>query len=114
MGNERKIVSTAKLQSARLSARKARYALDMIRGKQVESALQILQGSPRKASALAKKLLLSAIANANQKGADVDNLWVSECYADQGKTLKRSRPRARGVATMLRKRSSHMTIKLGE
>jgi large subunit ribosomal protein L22 len=88
--------------------------IDMIKGKQLEPALQILRFSPKKTSAFAEKLLQSAIANAREKGADVDSLWITGAWVDMGRTLKRFMPRAQGRATPIRKRSAHITLELGE
>jgi len=108
-------VASARLNNARISARKARYILDMIRGKQVEPALQVLEHSPRKGARFVEKLLKSAVANAREKsGVDIDDLWITACQADEGKTMKRYLPRAQGRATPLRKRSSHISVFLGE
>ncbi len=98
-----------------MSPRKARLVIDLIRGKQVEPALAILRFSPKKGAKAAYKLLQSAIANAREHArADVDRLWVTKGWVDEGKTLKRYMPAAHGRANPIRKRSSHMTIVLGE
>lgn len=108
-------VTRATLKQIRMSPRKARLVMDLIRGKQVEPALQILRFSAKKGARFAHKLLESAIANAREHArADVDNLWVTEGWVDEGQTLKRFMPAAHGRATPIRKRSSHMTIVLGE
>lgn len=108
-------VAKATLRHIRMSPRKARLVVDLIRGKQVEPALAILKYSPKKGAKLAKKLLESAIANAREHArADVDSLWVTGGWVDEGKTLRRFMPAAHGRATPIRKRSSHMTIVVGE
>ena len=95
--------------------RKACYVLDAIRGKDVQTALGILAYNPRYASAVIEKLLKSAIANAeNNNGMSVDNLYIEECYANKGPTMKRIRPRAQGRAYRIEKRMSHITIVLNE
>jgi large subunit ribosomal protein L22 len=89
--------------------------IDLIRGKQVEPALQILRYSPKKGARIAHKLLESAISNAREQArADVDRLWVTGGFVDAGRTLKRYMPAAHGRATPIHKRSSHLTIVLGE
>ena len=86
---------SAKLSYARVSVQKACYVLDVIRGKDVQSALGILTYNPRYASSVIKKLLESAIANAeNNNGMSVENLYIAECYANKAPTMKRARPRA--------------------
>ena len=106
---------SAKLSYARVSVQKACFVLDAIRGKDVASALAILEYNPRYASSIIKKLLQSAIANAeNNNGMNVENLYVAECYANKGPTMKRVRPRAQGRAYRIEKRLSHITIVLDE
>ena len=106
---------SAKLSYARVSVQKACFVLDAIRGKDVQSALGILTYNPRYASSVIEKLLKSAIANAeNNHGMNRGNLIVSEIYANQGPTLKRIRPAAKGSAVRIRKRTSHITIVLRE
>lgn len=106
---------SAKLSFARVSAQKACFVLDAIRGKDVNTALGILTYNPRKASALIEKLLKSAIANAeNNNGMNVDKLYIAECYANQAPTMKRIRPRAQGRAYRINKRMSHITVVLDE
>lgn len=108
-------ISRATARHVRLSPRKARLVIDLIRGKQVEPALHILQFSPKKGARIAHKLLEAAISNAReQASADVDRLWITAGFVDAGRTLKRYMPAAHGRATPVRKRSSHMTIVLGE
>ena len=106
---------SAKLSYARVSVQKACFVLDAIRGKDVRTALAILDYSPRYASELIAKLVRSAVANAeNNNGMDVDKLYIEECYANKGPTLKRIRPRAQGRAYRIEKRMSHITIVLNE
>ena len=106
---------SAKLSYARVSVQKACFVLDAIRGKDVQSALAILAYNPRYASSLIEKLLKSAIANAEvNNGMDKDRLYVEECYANKGPTMKRVKPRAQGRAYRIEKRMSHITIVLNE
>ncbi len=99
----------------RMTPRKVRAVIDLIRGKSVNEALAILANTPRAATKPVMKVLKSAIANAeNNMNLSQDNLYVAEAYADQGPTLKRIRPRARGMAYMIRKRTSHITVVLDE
>ena len=105
----------AKLKGAKLSAQKARLVADQIRGKSAESALEILQFSGRKGADIIKKVLESAIANAEHNdGADVDELKVSTIFVDEGMTMKRIKPRAKGRADRIFKRSCHITVKVAE
>ena len=106
---------SAKLSYARVSVQKACFVLDAIRGKDVQTALGIVMYNPRYASSLIEKLLKSAIANAeNNNGMDVNKLYVAECYANKGPTMKRIRPRAQGRAYRIEKRTSHITVVLDE
>ena len=106
---------SAKLSYARVSVTKACFVLDAIRGKNIDEALAIVTYNPRYASSLVKKLLESAVANAeNNNGMNKDNLFVAECYANQGPTMKRVRPRAQGRAYRIEKRMSHITVVLDE
>jgi large subunit ribosomal protein L22 len=101
----------AQVRHVRMSATKAREVLDLIRGLPVGEAAEVLQFTERGASVVVGKCLASAIANAQHNDElDVDTLYVSACYADEGPTLKRWRPRARGRATRIRKRMCHITI----
>lgn len=105
----------AKLSGAQLSAQKARLVADQIRGKHVEEALDILAFSPKKGAEIIKKVLESAIANAeHNEGADVDELKVSTIFVDEGLTMKRIRPRAKGRADRILKRSCHITVKVAD
>ncbi len=106
---------SAKLSYARVSVQKACFVLDAIRGKDVKTALAILSYNPRYASGVIEKLLKSAIANAeNNNGLSADDLYIEECYANRGPTLKRIRPRAQGRADRIQKQTSHITIVLNE
>jgi large subunit ribosomal protein L22 len=105
----------AVLKFARLSPQKTRLVIDMIRGKGVQDALNILKFSPKKSSDIVSKLLSSAVANAEQKGvSDVDRLFVKAITVDQGPALRRFMPRAQGRATRIRKPTSHITVVLDE
>ena len=105
----------AKLSYARISSRKVKIVIDMIRNKPVNVAMGILKNTPKAASELLIKLLASAVANAeNNHNMDAKNLYISEIYANQGPTLKRVRPRAQGRAFRIRKRTSHITIVVKE
>lgn len=99
----------------RISPRKVKVVIDLIRGKQVDQALAILMYTPKAAAPVVEKLLNSAIANAeNNLSMDRESLYVAEVYANQGPTLKRFRPRAQGRATRIRKRTSHITVILDQ
>lgn len=101
----------AQVRYMRMSAYKAREVLDLIRGKHIVEADEVLHLVERDAAIVIRKCLASAVANAaNNDGQDPDNLYVSACYADEGPTLKRWRPRARGRATRIRKRTCHITV----
>lgn len=108
--------ATAIARGVRMSPRKMRLVIDQIRGKDVNEAYAILQFSKKKASASIDKLLKSAVANAAYRAGevgetlDVDDLFVIEAYVDEGRTLRRWRPRAYGRATPVLKRSSHVTV----
>ena len=105
----------AKLRGARLSAQKARWVADQIRGKGVEEALQLLTFSTKKGAHIVKKVLDSAIANAeHNEGADVDELRVSTIFVDEGMTMKRIQPRAKGRADRILKRTCHITVKVAD
>ena len=97
----------------RVSPRKARMVIDLIRGQEVERAREILQFSDRNVSEVVEKCLNSAIANAEHEGVKAENLVVKTTYADDGPTLKRWRPRARGSASRIRKRTCHITVVVG-
>ena len=107
--------ASAKLKYARLSPQKTRLVVDMVRGKAVQEALNILKFSPQRPADIVAKVVRSAVANAEQKGvADVDRLFVKAAFVDQGPALKRFMPRAQGRATRIRKPTSHITVVLDE
>ncbi|MGV6858648.1 MAG: 50S ribosomal protein L22 [bacterium] len=106
---------SAKLSTARISPQKVRLVADQVRGLPVEKALELLTFSPKKAAHLVKKVLNSAIANAeHNEGADVDELTVSSIFVDAGPVLKRIQPRAKGRANRIIKRSSHITVRVSD
>ena len=118
---EQEIMQTTTLEAkailryARISSRKVKIVADLIRGKQVDEALAIIKFTPKASSEVLEKLLKSAIANAeNNHGMNRGNLIVSEIYANQGPTLKRIRPAAKGSAVRIRKRTCHITIVVKE
>ena len=118
--NERSFVAgertgiRASLRGSRMSASKARVVLDLIRGRDVVSADQVLQFTEREAARVVRKVLASAVANAvNNDSLEAETLYVKACYADEGPTLRRFKPRARGRATRINKRTCHITIVLG-
>ena len=105
----------ATLKFARISSRKVKIVADLIRGKDVDEALAIVKFTPKASSEVIEKLLKSAIANAeNNHEMKHENLYVAEIFANQGPTLKRIRPAAKGSAVRIRKRTSHITIVLKE
>jgi large subunit ribosomal protein L22 len=107
--------ASAKLFSARLSPRKTRLVADMVRGKSIQTALTILKFSPQPSAKILAKLLSSAVANAEQKGAaDVDQLFVKAIQVDGGSVLKRFLPRAMGRASKIRKPTSHISVVLAD
>ncbi len=107
--------AAAKLRHAHISAQKVRLVADQIRGMPVEQALNTLSFSSKKAAALIKKVLESAIANAeNNEGADIDELKISRIFVDEGPTMKRIRARAKGRASRILKRSSHISVTVAE
>ncbi|MBX7138413.1 MAG: 50S ribosomal protein L22 [Oligoflexia bacterium] len=108
-------VTRVSVKHVRVSPRKARLVVNMIKGMQVDPALQTLQFSPKKTSAFCEKLLRSAIVNAKERGGvDIDELWVLGAFVDQGRTLKRFMPAAHGRAVPNYKRSSHITLVVGQ
>ncbi len=109
------MATTAKLKRARISAQKARLVADQIRGLSVERAVNVLTFSDKKAAGIIKKVLESAISNAEHNdGADIDELAVQQIMIDEGPTMKRWMPRARGRANRILKRTSHITITVDE
>jgi large subunit ribosomal protein L22 len=109
------MIAKAHARYVRISPRKIRLVMDAVRGKKVEEALNILSFMPKKGAAILKKLIESAVANAQEnQNLDVDRLRIAQIYADEGPMLKRWRPRALGRATMIRKRTSHLTVILEE
>ena len=105
----------AKHKGVQVSPQKARLVADMIRGKPVGDAIDLLTFSPQKSAAIIKKLLNSAIANAeNNDGADVDDLKISTIFVDEGTTMKRIKTRAKGRADRILKRSCHITLKVAD
>ena len=102
------------LRGARISAQKVRLVADQVRGLPVASASDLLQFSPKKAAHVVRKVLLSAVSNAeNNDGADVDELKVSRIFVDEGPALKRFHARAKGRGARILKRSSHITVVVG-
>jgi len=99
---------------ARISSRKVKLVLDMIRGLDVEDAKTVLKFSPNRASSLVTTVLESAIANANELQANVDQLVVSKAIVGEGPTIKRFRPKDRGRAHPINKRTSHITVEVDE
>ncbi|MDH5179292.1 MAG: 50S ribosomal protein L22 [Gammaproteobacteria bacterium] len=105
----------ARLKHARISPQKCRLVADQVRGLPVERALEILAFSSKKAAGIIKKVLESAIANAeHNEGADIDELKVKTIFVDQGPTMRRWRPRAKGRVNHIIKRTSHITVMVGE
>ena len=106
---------SAKLTNAPLSAQKGRLVADQIRGLSVEKAIQTLAFSPKKAAHVLKKVLESAIANAeHNEGADIDELKISAIFVDEGPTYKRMRARAKGRGTRILKRRAHITVTVSD
>ena len=105
----------AKLRYARISPQKCRLVADLVRGMPVERALQTLTFSDKKAAVLVKKVLESAIANAeHNEGADIDELKISKIYVDEGPTMKRMHARAKGRGNRISKRTSHITVMVAD
>ena len=106
---------SAKLKHINISAQKCRLVADQIRGLDVSRAVEILEFSPKKASAIVKKVLNSAIANAeHNEGADIDELKVATISVDEGRTMRRHQPRAKGRACKILKRTSHLTVTVSD
>jgi len=107
--------ASATYRYARISAQKARLIADMVRGQSVAAAIETLIFSTKKGAGLVRKVIESAIANAeNNEGADVDRLKIAEIYVDEGPTLKRFRARAKGRGARILKRTSHITVTVSE
>ena len=112
--------SKAVLRLARVSPQKARLVADMVRGKLVSEALEILEYTPKKSAGLIRGVVESALANAEHKAEkdgrylDIDGLVISRIFVDQGPTLRRFRPRARGMATRIHKKTAHITVELDQ
>jgi len=105
----------AKLRYARISAQKARLVADLVRGQEVEKALQLLAFTNKKAAGIVKKILESAIANAeHNEGADIDELKIKTITVDEGPTYKRIQARAKGRANRILKRTSHITVTVAD
>lgn len=105
----------AHVKYLRVSPRKARQVMNLIRGKDVGEAVAILKNTPKKASRLIEKVLHSAVANAeNNNDMIADELFIKEAYANEGPTMKRWRPRAQGMASPINKRTSHLSIVVSE
>lgn len=112
---EQVISAKATAKTVRIPARKARLVIDLIRGKSVAEAIGILRFTPRAGSPIIEKVLLSAVANAeNNFDLDGENLIISDIFANEGPTLKRFRPRAKGSASPINKRTSHITVVVSE
>ena len=113
--SERITSTKATAKTVRVSPRKSRLVIDLIRGKSVGEAISILKFSPNKAAGIIEKVLMSAIANAeNNFDLDVEDLVVSEAFINEGPTMKRFRPRAKGSASPINKRTSHITVVVSE
>ena len=107
--------ASATARTVRVTTRKAKLVLDLIRGKDVKEAMGILKFTPNKAARITYKVVKSAVANASHNfQMDEDKLYVKECYANEGITLKRFMPRAKGSASPIMKRTSHITVVVAE
>lgn len=109
------MASRSKFKYVRISPQKVRPVLNLVRGKPVQQAIDLLNFCSRRASTFVSKAIKSAAANANVKGGiDIDNLYVAKIFVDQGPTLKRWRAKARGMAGKVHKKTSHITVELAE
>ncbi len=107
--------ASATARTVRVTTRKAKLVLDLVRGKDVKEAMGILKFTPNKAARITYKVVKSAVANATHNfQMDEDKLFVKECYANEGVTLKRFMPRAKGSASPIMKRTSHITVVVAE
>jgi large subunit ribosomal protein L22 len=104
----------AKHRFARIAPRKARLVMDLIRGRRVEDALTLLKFSKKRAAVMIEKVVRSAVANATEKEADSDTLYVKECWVDPGPIIKRFQPKDRGKAYAIQKKTSHLVVSLDE
>src|SRR2546425_7900035 len=104
----------AKHRFARIAPRKARLLMDLVRGRDVDDALTLLQFSKQRASGMIEKVIRSAVANAGEQEADTNNLYVAHAWADPGPTMKRFQPKDRGKAYSIMKRTSHLVVSLDE
>lgn len=110
-----KVVSTSKVTYLRITQQKVQPVVNLVRGKRIQQAMDMLQFCERRAALPVLKAIKSAVANADQKGGiDVDTLFVMTARVDQGPMMKRSRPRSRGMANPVQKKMSHIKIELGE
>jgi large subunit ribosomal protein L22 len=105
---------TAKHRFARIAPRKARLVMDLIRGRNVNDALTMLQFSKQRAAVLIDKVVRSAVANASEKEADTNSLFVKEAWVDPGPIIKRFQPKDRGKAYAIQKKTSHLVVGLEE
>jgi large subunit ribosomal protein L22 len=112
--NDKNVMGFAQLNNYRISPRKARLVIDLVRGHKVNEAIRLLRFTNKKSAPVIEKLMLSAVSNASQKfETDIDDLFVVEATVDMGRTLKRFMPRAQGRATPIRKRSARIKISVG-
>ena len=105
---------TAKHRFARIAPRKARLVMDLIRGRNVNDALTMLQFSKKRAAVLIDKVVRSAVANASEKEADTNSLFIKDAWVDPGPIIKRFQPKDRGKAYAIQKKTSHLVVELGE